>query len=93
MFRWHVQAGLISTDFFLGAVIVIVLSAETAFLMWLGEKINENGIGNGISLLYLRDSCKAANAIREDTYKIQGRRNRVPYHSAFRYFCNIVIVG
>lgn len=32
-------------------LIVMVLTAGTAFLMWLGEQINENGIGNGISLL------------------------------------------
>jgi len=29
---------------------VVVLTAGTAFLMYLGEKITENGIGNGISL-------------------------------------------
>jgi len=45
------RQALISTDFFSIAVIVIVLSAGTAFLMWLGEQINENGIGNGISLI------------------------------------------
>ncbi len=32
-------------------VIILILTAGTAFLMWLGEQINENGIGNGISLL------------------------------------------
>lgn len=32
-------------------VIVLVLTAGTAFLMWLGEQINEKGVGNGISLL------------------------------------------
>lgn len=32
-------------------VIVLVLMAGTAFLMWLGEKIDEKGVGNGISLL------------------------------------------
>jgi len=32
------------------SVAVIVLTAGTAFLMYLGEKITENGIGNGISL-------------------------------------------
>lgn len=31
-------------------VSVLTLTAGTAFLMYLGEKINENGIGNGISL-------------------------------------------
>jgi preprotein translocase subunit SecY len=45
------RQALVSTDFFSVAVIVLVLSAGTAFLMWLGEKINENGIGNGISLI------------------------------------------
>lgn len=32
-------------------IIIISLTAGTAFLMWLGELITENGIGNGISLL------------------------------------------
>ena len=31
--------------------IVIILTAGTSFLMWLGEQINEYGIGNGMSLL------------------------------------------
>jgi preprotein translocase subunit SecY len=33
------------------AMIAIVLTAGTAFLMWLGEQINEYGIGNGISII------------------------------------------
>jgi preprotein translocase subunit SecY len=32
-------------------VITLTFTAGTAFLMWLGEQINEKGIGNGISLL------------------------------------------
>lgn len=32
-------------------VTVITLTAGTAFIMWLGEQINERGIGNGISLV------------------------------------------
>ena len=45
------RQALISTSFFDVAVIVLVLTAGTAFLMWLGEQINEYGIGNGISLI------------------------------------------
>jgi preprotein translocase subunit SecY len=30
---------------------MITLSAGTTFLMWLGEQVNERGIGNGISLI------------------------------------------
>ena len=32
-------------------IIVLSLTAGTAFLMWMGELITEKGIGNGISLL------------------------------------------
>lgn len=32
-------------------LIAIVLTAGTAFLMWLGEQITESGIGNGISII------------------------------------------
>ena len=31
--------------------ITLTFTAGTAFLMWLGEQITENGIGNGISLI------------------------------------------
>src|SRR5699024_1025297 len=32
-------------------VIALVLTGGTAFLMWLGELITENGVGNGISII------------------------------------------
>lgn len=32
-------------------IIAIVLTAGTAFLMWIGEQITEKGIGNGISII------------------------------------------
>lgn len=32
-------------------VVVLCITAGTAFLMWLGEQITESGIGNGISLI------------------------------------------
>ena len=32
-------------------VVVMTFTAGTAFLMWLGEQINEKGVGNGISLI------------------------------------------
>jgi preprotein translocase subunit SecY len=44
--------GLFSSDTFLNsAAILITLVAGTVFLVWLGELITENGIGNGISIL------------------------------------------
>src|SRR5690606_27322962 len=32
---------------------MIVLTAGTVFVMWLGERSTENGIGNGISLIIM----------------------------------------
>ena len=40
----------ISNDFMSKFVAVIAMTAGTAFLMYLGEQLNDNGIGNGISL-------------------------------------------
>ena len=42
---------VLNTGFFAGLVIVACYSAGSALIMWLGEKINENGIGNGISII------------------------------------------
>lgn len=39
-----------SPSFFEATLAVLVLTAGTALLMYLGEKINEHGIGNGISI-------------------------------------------
>lgn len=45
------QNAIIGSGFLPIAVVVITITAGTAFLMWLGEQITENGIGNGISLI------------------------------------------
>ena len=42
---------LTDTGVFAGIVIIACYSAGTALIMWLAEKINETGIGNGISLI------------------------------------------
>lgn len=42
---------VINPSFATYSLIAIVLTAGTAFLMWLGEQITEHGIGNGISII------------------------------------------
>lgn len=39
--------------FFFMMTTVLILTASTVFVMWLGEKITERGIGNGISLIIM----------------------------------------
>jgi preprotein translocase subunit SecY len=46
------EAIVINSTFFM-ITTVIVLTSGTAFVMWLGERISEDGIGNGISLIIM----------------------------------------
>lgn len=40
-----------ATTWFTGITIVLVFTAGAALIMWLGEQINDKGIGNGISII------------------------------------------
>ena len=85
---------LISTDFFSVAVIVLVLSAGTAFLMWLGEKINENGIGNGISLIIFGGIiARLPSGIHEIWLKYREGTMTFVSLALFVVFAVIVIIG
>ena len=46
------EALLISESMFIG-VSMVILTSGTIFCMWLGEKITDKGIGNGISMLIM----------------------------------------
>ena len=45
------QGMIPNLDFFKGVVVVACLTAGSAMLMWLGERITEKGVGNGISIV------------------------------------------
>lgn len=45
------RKAIVDQSIFNMITIIFILTAGTAFLMWLGEQINENGIGNGISMI------------------------------------------
>ncbi len=42
---------MVSMAFFAAATIILTFTAGTALMMWLGEQINQKGIGNGISII------------------------------------------
>lgn len=88
------RQALINTDFFSVAVIVLTLSAGTAFLMWLGEQINENGIGNGISLLIFAGIiARVPSAIRSNWAKLTAGELSVVSVILFVIFALVVIIG
>ena len=44
---------LVEYNFVNAAIVVCTLTAGSAFLMWIGERITEKGVGNGISIVLL----------------------------------------
>lgn len=57
------------------AVVIIILMAGTCFTMWLGDKITEQGIGNGLSLIIFVGIIATAaqsivNAIKNIQYSL-----------------------
>ena len=88
------RQALISTDVFSVIVIVMVLTAGTAFLMWLGEMINERGIGNGISLIIFAGIiARLPSACQEIWAKLQDGTMSIITLIVFVLFCIVVIVG
>ena len=88
------RQALISTDAFSVIVIVLVLTAGTAFLMWLGEQINENGIGNGISLIIFAGIiARLPSACQEIWGKLTEGTMSIITLIVFLLFCAAVIVG
>ena len=55
--------------FFQGLVVVSVLTAGSALVMWLGEQINDKGIGNGISLILFAGIVSRVPAILTSMYQ------------------------
>lgn len=45
------QRLLVEFNFVNAAIVVLTLTAGSAFLMWIGERITEKGVGNGISIV------------------------------------------
>ena len=66
------RSAMIDKSAFSIIVVVLVLTAGTAFLMWLGEQINDKGIGNGISLLIFAGIvARIPSGIRSLTVNLQ----------------------
>jgi preprotein translocase subunit SecY len=88
------RPALVYTDFFSLSVIVLVLTAGTSFLMWLGEQINEHGIGNGISLIIFGGIIARAPVAVYQSF-VQYRAGEVSLISLilFAVFALAVVVG
>ena len=51
--KTQTNGAIVNDNLFFYVSTVIILTAGTLFVMWLGEKITDKGIGNGVSLLIM----------------------------------------
>lgn len=77
---------LINKGIFAGCVVVACYCAGTALVMWLAEKVNENGIGNGISLILF------ANIVASGTTIVAMLASFVQQHGIWGVLIDIAIV-
>ena len=81
-------------DVFMTIVIILTLTAGTAFLMWLGEQINEYGIGNGISLIIFAGIvCRAPAAVSSALTSYKAGTVSIISLILFCVFALAVVVG
>ena len=67
------RKAIINPNAFTMITIIVILTAGATFLMWLGEEINDKGVGNGISLLIFGGIvARIPTMIRGLSVKIKG---------------------
>lgn len=79
------------TQFFVAAVIILAFTAGTALIVWLGERIDEKGIGNGISIILFAgiiSSAPQAFAVFQNEWKLAAQDGE-----GWRYFMPFLIVA
>ena len=88
------RGALINKGAFSVIVVVLVLTAGTTFLMWLGEQINESGIGNGISLIIFAGIvARIPTGLHKVWLKVQEGTISYVTLALFVVFTVVVVVG
>lgn len=75
---------LTESGWFVGVVIVASYCAGASLIMWLGEKINDHGIGNGISMILFINIVSSFPAMFSNLLQVggQGSINKMYYVAA-----------
>ena len=70
------QGLLVKYNFVSCLIVIMTLTAGSAFLMWIGERISEKGVGNGISIVLLINIVSRMPADFQSLYKqfIEGEK-------------------
>ena len=65
--------GLIADGWFPAVIIVVCLTAGSSLVMWAGERIDEKGIGNGISMILFANIVSSGKTLFATMYQILER--------------------
>ncbi|MGI6178297.1 MAG: preprotein translocase subunit SecY [Eubacterium sp.] len=88
------RRAVIGQTWFNFLLIILVLSAGTAFLMWIGEQINEYGIGNGISILIFAGiAARIPTEVRSVVTQYKDGQTSIVGIIVFCLFAVAVVVG
>ena len=75
------------------ATIVLTLTAGSTFLMWLGEKISEHGIGNGISLLIFAGIVAGVPVGTVNIFRALGEGGVNPFSLLFFAVAGLLVIA
>lgn len=92
---WLTSSGLvINPGFKFMLVTITILTAGTVFLMWVGEQISVNGIGNGVSLLiFLNVISRGPSSIVQTIQIMKESKFLIPIFLAVAVAAVIVVSG
>ena len=74
-------------------LIVLTMTAGTAFIMWLGELISQRGIGNGMSLIIFASIISQLPASFGGAYQVTAGQGRIGQFSFLVLMFFLMIVG
>lgn len=75
------------------SLVTLTLTAGTMFTVWLGEKISEKGIGNGISLLIFVNIVAAMPAQTLNAIRAVGEGGLHPLSLVVYFLITVVVIG
>ena len=81
----------LAEEIFQAVVIILCFTAGTALIMWLGEQINEKGIGNGISIILFAGIVSRIPSLLSSLYNPDPRYGYLGRGGA--YIPIVIIVG
>lgn len=86
------QGLLVEYNFVNVAIVVLTLTAGSAFLMWAGERITEKGIGNGISIILLINILSTIPSDFVNLYGLFVKGNITDKKYAFAVLASVIIL-